>query len=243
MVSAESTIVKEDFTYDEGKYLGFIAYDSAKEGKLPGVLVLHAGPGFNDYVKRRATMIAELGYIGFACDLVGGGRGYKGPEEADASLVPFDTVRDKFYKAYDLLKAHEKCDPTKIAGIGYCYGGIVLMNLVRLGADLRGIASFHGPVRPFVPRIEKGKYKGKVLACIGELDSQIPKEEIVEWKKEFDEAGVDYKVVIYPDTYHAFTNPAMGEKKPGGPPIAYNEKSDKESWAELVVLLKDIFSD
>ena len=245
MVSAsESTIVKEDLIYgDEYKLFGFIAYDSAKEGKLPGVIVLHEANGFGEYTKTRATMLAELGYIAFAADLVGEGKGFTDIVDADASMVPFDIVKKKFFKAYDLLKAHEKCDQNKIAGVGYSYGGIVLTNLVRLGVDLPGVVNFYGPVRPFVP-MEKGKFKGKFLFCSGDLDKLVVKEEIAAFKKEFDEGGVDYKHYNYPDSEHAFTNPESDEvAKKHGFPLKYNPKTDKESWADLQSFLKEVFTD
>ena len=244
MVSAESTIKTEEFTYGDGALKGYIAYDSTKTGKLPAIFIVHEAPGFGEYTQGRARQIAELGYLGFAVDMVGGGKGFCGIAEADASLKKFEGVKDKYDKALEYVVNHEKCDPKKVAGIGYCYGGIVLLNMARLGADLKGVAVFHGGLKAYVPLMEKGKFKGKVLICNGEADPLISKEEIDAFKKEFDEAGVPYKFINYPDAKHAFTNPkSTFIAQRTGLPFGYNEKADKESWAELVEFLKDIFSD
>lgn len=242
MGGKSSTIKKEKFTYGDGKYKGFIAYDTTKEGKKPGILIIHEASGIGEYTESRAVQLAELGYVGFAIDMVGGGKRFCGIHEADSSLEKFDEVLTKFNAAHDYLKQHPQVDPNNIAAIGYCYGGIVVLNVIKKGSDMKGVASFHGGLKPYL-KAEKGIYKGKVLVCHGEADTTIKPEEVEEFKKEFNEAEINYKFIGYPGAKHAFTNPkATFIGKRFGLPFAYDEKADKESWAELQTFLKDIFS-
>lgn len=245
----EATIKKEEFIYgDELNLHGFLAYDSSKTEKVPGVIVVHDGFGHEEYCKSRAIQLAELGYVGFALDMFGEGKTHSTLTEArvtiEESLKSFDKSIVKFAKALEVLKSNKHCDPDRIAAIGYSYGGMIVLNMAKAGIDLKGVASFHGALNSEV-KAEKGKCKAKILVCNGEADPAITQEHIENFKKEFDQAEIPYKFINYPGAKHAFTNPAAtarGKELALSAMLEYNEKIDKESWAELESFLKEIFS-
>lgn len=249
MVSTESTIKTEEIAYGEGSTLkGFLAYDSSKKEKLPGILIVHDAFGNGEYTKRRAIQLAEMGYIGFALDMFGGGKVHCTLTDARATIEEqfknIDKTLALFQSAYDTLKSHEKVDGERIAAVGYCYGGTIVLNAARSGMDLKGVACFHGRMNALV-KTEKGKYKGKALVCNGEIDPSITPEDIEAFKKEFDELGIEYKFVNYPGAKHGFTVPEATQRGIDFKMTAlleYNEKADKESWAELDEFLKNIFA-
>ena len=154
-----------------------------------------------------------------------------------------EIAKARFMAAYDLLKKHETVDPSKIAAIGYCFGGAVVLQMARFGTDLKGVASFHGNLSTDSPA-KPGVVKAKVLVLHGADDSLVPKEQVAAFKKEMDTAGVDYTFIEYPGAVHAFTNPAATENgKKFNLPLAYDEHADHESWAELQKFLRGVFGE
>jgi dienelactone hydrolase len=150
----------------------------------------------------------------------------------------------RFSAAYDLLKRHDATDPSKIAAIGYCFGGAVVLQMARLGADLDGVASFHGTLSPQGAPARRGVFKAKALVLHGADDPLIPQEQVAAFKKEMNAAGVDYTFIAYPGAQHAFTNPEATERgKKVNMPIAYDEVADAQSWAELQKFLQRLFAD
>lgn len=251
MVSTESAIKTEEIAYGEDKKLkGVFAYDSSKKEKLPGVLIVHDGFGPGERFHKRAIQLAEMGYVGFAIDMYG-----DGPKASchinlkDVQAViedqfkNFDKTLARFQLAYDLLKNHEKCDG-RIAAMGYCYGGAIVLNAARAGLDLKGVASFHGSLEPLTTS-EKGKFTGKALVCNGEIDPAVKPEVIEAFKKEFTDLGIDYKFVNYPGAKHGFALPEATQRGIDlglTAMLEYNEKADKDSWADFDELLKTIFA-
>lgn len=153
-------------------------------------------------------------------------------------------AKERFSAAYDLLKQHDATDPTKVAAIGYCFGGAVVLQMARLGADLDGVASFHGTLSPQGPPAQAGMFKAKALVLHGADDALVPPEQVAAFKKEMDAAGVDYTFIDYPGAQHAFTNPAATERgKASNMPLAYDEAADHQSWAELQKFLNALFAD
>jgi dienelactone hydrolase len=224
---------------------GFIAYDDAIKEKRPGILIVHEWWGHNDYVRKRAQMLAELGYTAFALDMFGNGKNTKHPSEAQKFTSEInqnmDLGKKRFLAAMELLKAHKTVDPSKIAAIGYCFGGSTVLEMARQGLDLDGVASFHGGLKLNTPA-EPGKIKAKVLVCHGAADSFIPKEEVDTFLKEMKDAGADVTFMSYPNSKHSFTNPdADAMAKTAGIDIAYNAEADKKSWQDLQNFLKKIF--
>lgn len=242
-------IVGEDVTYStNGVTLkGYIAYDAAKKGPRPGVLVVHEWWGHNDYARERARMLAELGYTALAVDMYGDGKTADHPDNAGAfmteALGNMELFQKKFEAGHALLKNHENTDPAHIAAIGYCFGGKTVLEMARAGLDLDGVASFHGILATGNPA-QKGTIKASVIAFQGGDDPFNKPEDVAAIQAEMAAAEVDFKYVEYPGVRHSFTNPgatAVGEKF--GLPLVYNEAADKDSWGELKVFLARVFAE
>ena len=192
---------------------GFLAWDDSISGKRPGILVVHEWWGLNDYARSRAKQLAELGYTALAVDMYGEGKTAEHPKDAGdfaASVMKDPQVAlARFQAAMDVLKSQPTVDPEKIAAIGYCMGGAIVLNAARQGIDLDAVASFHGSIGGLLPI--KGPIKAKVLVCHGADDSFIPPEKVAAFKQEMKEAGADFKFVSYPGAKHGFSNPASDE--------------------------------
>ncbi len=232
---------------DDGTVMnGDIAYDKSLKGKRPGVLVVHEWWGHNEYARQRARMLAELGYTALAVDMYGEGKQAMHPDEAgkfsSEMMKNFPAARSRFIAAMDTLKDHPTVDPDRIAAIGYCFGGGIVLNLARQGIDLKGVASFHGSLRPVRPT-EIGGIKAKILVLHGADDPFIPFQQVYAFQEEMKKAGADLRFISYPGAVHSFTNPgadAIAEKY--GLQIGYNAEADQQSWEELKKFLKEIFS-
>lgn len=244
---SSAAIHTEEVNYVAGdfKLKGYIAYDDAVEKKRPAVIVVHEWWGQNDYVRRRAEMLAELGYVGFAIDMYGNGKAADHPKEAGEFMNSVMNLQDlgasRFKAAEDLIRNHPMVNAKKIAAIGYCFGGATVLNMARMGADLKGVVSFHGSLASTY-RAQPDGVKAKVLVCHGADDKFISPEAIEDFKKEMEDADADYEFRSYEGAVHGFTNSeatANGEKF--GIPIAYNEAADKQSWDDMKSFLKSIF--
>jgi dienelactone hydrolase len=226
---------------------GYLAYDENVIGKRPGVLVVHEWWGLNDYTRKRARMLAELGYTALAVDMYGEGKQAMHPDDAKAFsselMKNFDVAKTRFMAAMDFLKQQPTVDPTRIAAIGYCLGGGIVLNMARQGVDLRGVASFHGGLTAVKPA-QPGSVKAKILVLHGGADKFITPEQIEAFKQEMKSAGADFQFISYPGAVHSFTNPDADELgKKYNMPIAYNADADRKSWGELKEFLKKIFKE
>jgi dienelactone hydrolase len=235
----KSKITGEEVTYsaDSVNMKGYIAYDASRQGKRPGVLVVHEWWGHNPYARHRADMLAELGYVALAVDMYGDGKVADHPK--DAGMFAGEVMKRgpgataRFMKAMEILKANPNVDGNNIAAIGYCFGGSTVLNMARQGLDLKAVASFHGGLGTATPA-KKGEVKAKVLVCNGGADKFIPQSDIDAFKKEMDDAGVTYTFKSYEGALHGFTNPAadsIGKKFEMA--IAYNAAADSASWADM----------
>jgi dienelactone hydrolase len=231
---------KVSYTNDSVTMNGFVAYDSNKEGKRPGILVVPEWWGLNDYPKMRAKKLAELGYVSMAVDMYGGGEVADNPTEAGKMAGPFYTnlsmTKSRFDAALKKLKTYSQVDTNNIAAIGYCFGGGVVLNVARMGEDLKGVVSFHGNL--IGAPADKNLLKAKILVCHGAADQFVKAEEVAKFKKQMDSIGADYTFKQYADATHAFTNPKStetGEKFKM--PIKYNAVADSASWNDM----KDFF--
>jgi len=238
----ESKLKEENVEYkiDTLNMKSYVVYDENIEGKRPAVLVVHEWWGLNDYVKRRARMLAEMGYIAMAVDMYGNGRMGNDPGAAQALAMPFymhpDMAKKHFDAALDEFKKNPNVDQSKIAGIGYCFGGGVLLNLARMGEPLKGVVSFHGSL--IGTPADKDLTKAEILVCHGEADSFVPKTDVDKFKKQMDSIGKAYTFKSYPGATHAFTNPDATETgKKFKMPIEYNAAADTASWNDM----KDFF--
>lgn len=224
---------------------GYLAYDENIKGKQPGVLVVHEWWGLNDYARNRARMLAELGYTALAVDMYGDGKQAMHPDEAgkfsSEVMKKFDVAKARFMAALDFLKQQPTVDPTRIAAIGYCFGGGVVLNMARQGVDLKGVASFHGALTAVKPA-QPGMVRAKMLVLNGADDKFVTPEQIEAFKQEMKSAWADFQFISYPGAIHSFTNPdtdALGKKF--NLPLAYNADADKKSWLELQKFLDKIF--
>lgn len=232
------------YTADGTTLKGWIAYDDAVKGKRPAVLVVHEWWGHNAYARKRANMLAELGYVALAVDMYGDGKQALHPDDAGkfagevAKNKPMAKAR--FEAAMKLLREQSNVNGDKLAAIGYCFGGSVVLNMAREGEDLKAVASFHGGLATDAPA-QPGKIKAQIRSFTGADDKMIPAAQVEGFKQEMDKAGVDYKVVIYPGAMHSFTNPDADEYgKKFNIPLAYNAAADKDSWAQLQVFLAEV---
>jgi dienelactone hydrolase len=235
-----------DYTANNVALKGYIAYDNSLKEKRPAVIVVHEWWGITDYPKKRAEMLASLGYVAFAADMYGDGKVADNPGDAQKlageSMKDLSLLSAKFAAAIDILKKNEHVDSTRIAAIGYCYGGGIVLNMARAGADLKGVVSFHGSLATTTPA-EKGNVKAKILVCNGGADKFVSENDIKKFKQEMKAADVNFKFLSYKGALHAFTNPAATELgKKFNMPIAYNENGDKKSWKEMRRFLKEIFT-
>ena len=232
--SAQGTVMKS-----------YLAYDDAVKGKQPGVLVVHEWWGLNDYVRKRAEMLAQLGYTALALDMYGEGKTAAHPDDAgkfsSEFMKNFPVAKARFLAAEDYLKKQPTVDASRVAAIGYCFGGGVVLNMAAQGADLKGVVSFHGSLS-LVQAPKSGEVKARILVLHGGSDKFAKPEQVEKFQRELKAAQAGYRFIVYPDAMHAFTNPeatAMGKKF--NLPLAYNEKADKESWDEMQKFLKELF--
>ena len=226
---------------------GYLVYDENIKGRRPGVLVVHEWWGHNEYARKRARMLAELGYTALAVDMYGDGKQAMHPDEAgkfsSALMKDFDTAKARFLAALDFLKEQPTVDPNRIAAIGYCFGGGIVLNMARQGVDIRGVASFHGSLTAIKPA-QPGAVKAKILVLHGADDKFITPEQIAVFKQEMKTAGAEYQFIAYPGVIHSFTNPdADTYAKKFNLPIAYNADADRKSWEELKKFFNTIFKE
>jgi dienelactone hydrolase len=247
ITSAHTKIREENVVYKalDVTMRGYLAYNEAIKGKRPGVLVVHEWWGLNDYARRRARMLAELGYTALAVDMYGDGKQAMHPDDAmkfSSELAKnFDVSKGRFLEAMDFLKQQPTVNPAHIAAIGYCFGGGVVLNMARQGVDLKGVASFHGSLTA-IRSAQPGNVKAKILVLHGGDDKFIPLEQIEGFKQEMKSVGADYRFISYPGALHSFTSPEADELgKKFGMAIAYNAEADQKSWDELKGFLKKIF--
>ena len=242
-LNAQAQVITEKVSYRDGDTLmkGVIAYDNSIKGERPGVLVVHEWWGHNDYAQKRAIMLAEMGYTALAVDMYGDGKTADHPDDAGkfsgAVMSNMPVAKARFESAMNTLKQHATVEDDKIAAIGYCFGGGVVLAMARMGVDLKGVASFHGSVTTKTP-VQKGQVIAKIRVFNGADDPFVKAEQIVAFKQEMDTAGVDYKFVNYPGVKHSFTNSGADEYgQKFNLPLAY----DKRSWADTRVFLNEIF--
>lgn len=241
------SIVTKEVSYTaEGTTLkGFLAYDENKEGARPGVIVVHEWWGHNDYARKRAKMLAELGYTALAIDMYGDGKQADHPDDAGKFAMEImqdmPTAKARFEAGLKFLKAQSQTDVNKIAAIGYCFGGGVVLRMAVAGEDLAGVVSFHGSL-PTDSVANPEQVEAKLLVCNGADDKFVPAEQIDAFKNAMTAAGIYYKFINYPEAVHAFSNPdadSLGKKF--NMPIAYNKQADEQSWADMEKFFTEIF--
>lgn len=236
-----------DYEVDGVPLKGFLAYDENRAGPRPGVLVVHEWWGHNEYSRKRAEMLAEMGYTAFALDMYGDGKLAEHPEDAQKFMMEateeMSVAVARFEAARELLEGHSTTDSERIAAIGYCFGGAVVLHMARLGTDLDAVASFHGDL---VARaeVEPGAIQARILVANGEDDPFVSQEQIAAFLQEMEDADADMEFVAYPGAVHSFTNPAATEiGEAFDMPLAYDATADRESWNKLAALLAETFAE
>lgn len=242
-----STSMKEEnvtYTADGVTLNGFVTYDDSKKGKRPAVLVVHEWWGLNDYSKMRARELAKLGYIAIAVDMYGNGKIAANPKEAQELAMPFykdpQLAKTRLDAALNKIKEYPQTDADNIAAIGYCFGGSVVLNSAKLGANLKGVVSFHGGLVGVPAKTEL--LKAKILVCHGANDKFVPQKDVDAFKHQLDSIGAKYSFKVYPNATHAFTNPdATKIGKEFNMPIEYNAEADKNSWSDMNTFFAALF--
>lgn len=240
--SAQAAVQSKPINYKVGdlECHGVLFWDDAVEGTRPGVLVVHEWWGLDKYAKHRAEMLAKLGYVAFAADMYGEGKSTTHPMDAKEMAgnvrKNVDEWRKRGVAALDVLKSQPQCDKSKLAAIGYCFGGSTCQLLAFSGVDLKAIASFHGGLVQPTPEQAKAS-KAELLICNGADDKFIPEASIKSFKESLDKGGAKYEFVNYPGAVHSFTVPEADSHGIDG--MKYNKEADEKSWDAMKKLFKE----
>ncbi len=219
---------------------GWLAYDPARPGRRPGVLVVHEWWGLGDHAKRRAEALARAGWVAFALDMYGKGKLTDDPKQAGAWAGEFRAdpalLRTRAAAGLAVLAGHERVDPARLAAIGFCFGGTTVLELAYSGADLRAVVSFHG--NPTAPKPEdRGRIQARILVCHGADDPLVPPEALAAFEAGMREAKADWVLVKYGGAVHSFTNPAADGKFNEG--VRYDPAADRRSFEHMKRWLED----
>jgi dienelactone hydrolase len=246
ITNANAAIKEVPVTYSDGEATmkGFVVYDDANQAKRPGIVMVHEWWGITKHIHDEARNFAQQGYTVLISDMYGDARTADNPKDAGAlssSVMKNPAVMEQRFKAAEAeLTKQASVDPKRIGAVGYCFGGAVVINMARAGADLAAVAGFHASLGLNTPAPAPGTVKAKVLVMNGADDPFVKKEQYETVKKDFDAAKVDYRVIEYSGAVHAFTNPEATELgKKFNLPLRYDAKADQESKAEAAKFFAD----
>jgi dienelactone hydrolase len=239
------------YQIDGKTFKGYLAFPTSQDQtaqRRPGILVAHAWMGQDAFARHKADALAELGYIAFAADLYGEGKIAKNDEEAQSLMIPLFADRTLLQKriraAYDVLRQHPAVDSAEIGAIGFCFGGLTVIELLRSGADIKGVVSFHGvlgnkigPVQAHTVPIAKS-IKGSLLILHGYDDPLISQQDISNMQNELNTAKVDWQMNIYGHTSHAFTNPEAHDQEHG---LLFQPLSSERAWWAMIHFFSERF--
>jgi dienelactone hydrolase len=230
-----------EYEADGRTMIGRLAVPSG-EGRRPAVLIAHEGPGLDDHQRSRADRLADLGYVAFALDYQGGGVSMT---DRDAMMARLDGLwhdpertRELARAGLEVLLDHPRADPTKVAVIGYCFGGHLALELARAGTDLAVVVGFHPRLATPRPR-DAANITAKVLVCIGTEDPLIPVDERLTFEQEMRAAGVDWRMNLYGGAQHSFTHPNVDQIDVPG--LRFDEISAERSWRAMLDLFDETF--
>ena len=243
-MKAQGAIHTETVEYKRGDTTleGYLAYDDSLSGKRPGVLIVHQWMGITDYEEMRAKMLAQMGYVAFCADIYGKGVCPTSTQEAGAQAGKYkgdrQLLRARVNAGLDQLKQNDLVDTSRVAAIGYCFGGTTVIELARSGAQLNGVVSFHGGLDSPTPADGKN-IKCKMLILAGADDPFQKPDDLDAFEKEMRDSKVDWQIVFYGGAVHAFTQKNVGDLHLPG--AQYNEKADKRSWQAMKDFFVEIF--
>jgi dienelactone hydrolase len=241
-ITAMVTIRDIEYSADGTIMVGRLALPEGV-GQRPAVLIAHEGLGLDDYQRSRAERLAELGYVAFALDYHGGGRWFSDRDEAMARLAVLradpDRIRAIAGAGLDVLLAEPRADPSKVAAIGYCFGGTVVLELARGGADLKAVVGFHPDLTTIRPQ-DASNITATVLVCVGSEDPFIPLHQRLAFEAEMRAAGADWTMILYGGAEHSFTHP--GAARAGLPGITYHQPTAERSWRAMIDLFDEVLT-
>ena len=234
-----------EYAVGDASHQGYLAYDDEISESRPGIVILHEWWGVNDYMVRRAHMLAELGYVALAIDMYGEGRIADNPDEAgrlmNGVLDDMESGTAALEAGYALLLGQPGVDASRSAAIGYCFGGAMALHMARIGLPLSAVASFHGALGSF-HTAEPGSIKPSILVCHGSADSMVTMDDLEGFKQEMEQAKADYEVLLLEDAKHAFSNPqADVNAEKYGIDLGYQQQADARSWAAMQALFEKVF--
>lgn len=222
--------------------IAHVAYDEQISGKRPAVLIAHAWGGRESFEDQKAEALAELGYVGFALDVYGNGQLGTNKEENTALMTPFvqdrAMLQQRLMAGMNAAQKLEQVDSSQMAAMGFCFGGLCVLDMARAGADLKGVVSFHGLLNA-PETLPNPAIKAKVLVLHGHDDPMVPPEAVLTFEKEMSAAGADWQLHAYGGTKHSFTNPAANDPAFG---TVYNPKADQRSWHTMKQFFAEIFA-
>jgi dienelactone hydrolase len=230
-----------EYTVEGTRMIGHLAIDDELSGPRPGVLVCHEGPGLDEHAKDRAERLAGLGYAAFALDYHGEGKPLPREEmmpRLGALMGDPDQTRQLAGAGLEILLAQAEVDPTKVAAIGYCFGGTMALELARGGANLALVVGFHSGLATQRPA-QAGEVKTAILVCIGADDPLVPAEQRMAFEHEMRAAEVDWRMNLYGGAVHSFTNPNANQA--GMPGVAYDQLADERSWRAMLDFFDERF--
>lgn len=243
----QAKVQTEEVTYeiDGTGFTGYLAWDDAVKGKRPGILVVHEWWGHNAFAREQAEKLAKAGYTAFALDMYGEGKLAEHPDTAQQFMKEatssFERVRERFEKARGILEQHRTVNKKQIAAQGYCFGGGVVLNMARSGADLAGVVSFHGSLSAAVEP-KPGDIKARVLVWTGGADNFVPADQVGAFVESMQKNQADLTLVSFPGVKHSFTNPgadAFAEKF--DMPVAYDTEAAMRSWEGTLDFYRQLF--
>ena len=232
-----------EYQVDGQSFTGYLAYDDSIKEKRPGVLVVHEWWGLGDYEKRRARMLAELGYVAFVVDMYGTGKLTDKPEQAKAWMTEVTTDvewwRERAKNGIRQLQKQPMVDGENIAAIGYCFGGGTVLQLAYGDSNLKGVVSFHGSL-PIPDSESFGKIKPRILVTHGNADGFVPREIVNKFQLTLDEAKANWEMITYGNVRHSFTNPKADTR--GIEALKYDAYADQHSWQAMQNFLSSVFA-
>ena len=237
------TMDTEQVVYRDGdaRLTGFLAIDADRAGKRPGVLVVHGGAGVDDHARRRARRFAESGFVAFACDMYG--EGVTGNRERIMRHIG-DLRNDRtrlvrrVQPAIELLSSRPEVDG-RIAAVGYCFGGMIVLEYARSGSSISGVVSVHGSLETTSPA-EPSSIRARILVCHGALDPHAPMSQVTAFAEEMKNAGADYQLIVYGNAMHGFTHETATGQQPG---VLYHAQSDARSSIAIQAFFRELFDE
>ena len=242
--NAHAGVLTKNISYqhDGIELEGYLAYDDSIKGKVPAVLIVHEWWGLNDYARKRAEQLAAMGYVAFALDMYGKGKVTQHPKQAGEWMRQVnnnvDLWRQRALAGLQVLKDEPRTDTSRIAAIGYCFGGATVQQLAYSGADVRGVVSFHGSLLP-PPSDQLSRVKAKLLICHGSADPFMKAEAVQNYIASMNASGLDWQMIMYGGAKHSFTNPDAD--KAGMAALKYSKSADQRSWSHMKQFFEEIF--